>query len=425
MARANNTTTRRGLLKAMGASAGVVAGFGPRVAGATTGLAVIGPTPPDPAPPGYTSFGGELVTAWQVRNDASIFYEPIDWPRLHDRLVVDFEDGVSSYDVVYTAGWAAEFHAGLTPLDELLPNALKADIPSASFATHTWDGQTFACPSTLSLLTLYGNAALLAEAGISSLPATWDELRATAAALTHDGVYGFGINYGAPNGIGGVASSWMAVLQQAGGVMYGEDGLPVFADAPGVDALQFLVDLLPATHPGSFADVSISDATNRFIAGETAMMMNWPFMWRTLRLAMPGEVVTGILPAGPAGTASIDGADSWAITTECDHPELAMRLIELYCDKSIQRQQALETDWLPIRRSVLEEVEIQEALPHAAVVLAQSEHPFSSFLTPDYDAITRVVGAEIIQALHGAKTPAQALSDASEAVTTIVQAREE
>jgi multiple sugar transport system substrate-binding protein len=418
--------TRRSLLRTAGATALGAAGGALKLgaASASTNFAVLGPTLPDPAPPGYAPYGGETFTAWQVRNDATVNYEPIDWPRLHDRLVVDLEDDDSNYDVIYLAGWAQEFHAGLEPLDSRLPNALKADISPSSFATHVWNGQTYACPTTLSLLTLYGNTELLDAAGITKLPATWDELKGIAAELTRDGRFGWGINYGTPSGIGGAASYWMAFLQQAGGAMYGADGAPIFNDAPGVDALQLMIDLLPATHPSSHTDMAVTDATNRFIAGETAMMMNWPFMWRTLRTAMPDRVATAILPAGPAGSASIDGADAWAITASCEHPELAMKLIELYADKSIQRQQALETDWLPIRRSVLEEDEIQEALPHAATVLEQSRHPFSSFLTPDYGQITTALGREIQSALNGAKTASQALTDAAGSVAAIIKQRE-
>ena len=64
------------------------------------------------------------------------------------------------------------------------------------------------------------------------------------------------LNYGEPAGIGGVASYWMVFLQQAGGKLYGDDGMPVFNDDAGVDALQMMVDLhaarpIPARSPMS------------------------------------------------------------------------------------------------------------------------------------------------------------------------------
>lgn len=422
--------SRRSLLRAIGiAGAGLAAGgltFGHGASAATT-ISVLCPTPPDPAPPGIASFATETVTAWQVKNDASISYEPIDWPRIHDRLTAYFSADAPIYDVIYSAGWAQEFHDGLEPLGELLPNALMADIPPASFATNSWEGEIYGCSTTLSLLTLYANTEHLAAVGLTRPPTTWDELKGYAQELTRDGRYGWTMNYGTPQGIGGAASYWMAFLQQAGGTMYNEAGQPVFNDAPGIDALQLMIDLMPATHPSALTDMSIVDSSNVFSAGSASLMMNWPFMWQTLQAAetstVSGRLVTSILPAGPAGSASIDGADAWTITATSRDPELAMKLIELYVDKSVQRQQALETGWLPIRRSVLEEKDLQKALPHAATLLAQSESPYSSFLTPDYDAVTTALGTEIQRALAGTKSAAQAIADASTAVSRIINQR--
>lgn len=428
--RVTGLLNRRSLLRAFGAigtGLALNAGLSGHHASAATPISVLCPTPPDPTPPGYGSFGGETVTAWQVRNDALIVYEPIAWPRIHDRLRVYFSRNAAVYDIVYSAGWTQEFRHGLEPLRPLLPKAVLADIPSASFANNAWDGEIYGCGCTLSLLVLYLNSEHLAAAGLARPPATWDELKGYARELTRDGRFGWAMNCGTPNGIGGVASYWMALLQQAGGTMYDEGGRPVFNDAPGIDALQFMIDLMPSTHPNALTDMSIIDTSNVFAAGGASMMMNWPFMWRPLQTAVTStvtdRVLTAVLPAGPAGSASIDGVDAWAITRTSRNPELAMKLIALYVDKSVQREQAIETGWLPIRRSVLEEKELQEALPYAATVLAQSEHPFNTFLTPDYDAITTALGSEIQLALAGAKPAAEALADASAAVGAIVERR--
>ncbi len=78
------------------------------------------------------------------------------------------------------------------------------------------------------------------------------------------------LNYGEPAGIGGVASYWMVFLQQAGGKLYGDDGMPVFNDAPGLEALQLMVDMYTngSTDPGSISYVGINDATNVLTAGQ-------------------------------------------------------------------------------------------------------------------------------------------------------------
>jgi multiple sugar transport system substrate-binding protein len=101
-----------------------------------------------------------------------------------------------------------------------------------------------------------------------------------------------------------------------------------------------------------------------------------------------------------------------------------MKLIEFYLDPVVQTRQVLDTGWLPIRLSVLEDPEVQSGAPNAAVVLEQAQHPYDSFVTPDYTEVTLAIGTEIQRALQGAKTVEEALQDASDQVAEIVAARE-
>jgi len=84
----------------------------------------------------------------------------------------------------------------------------------------------------------------------------------------------------------------------------------------------------------------------------------------------------------------------------------------------------LDTGWLPIRLSVLEDPEVQQGAPNASVVLEQAQHPYDSFVTPDYNEVTQVIGTEIQRALQGEKSAEEALQDASDQVTQIVSQRQ-
>jgi multiple sugar transport system substrate-binding protein len=204
--------------------------------------------------------------------------------------------------------------------------------------------------------------------------------------------------------------------------------MPVFNDTPGVDALQLMLDLNTAgTDPGSISYVGINDATNVLMAGKASMMMNWPYMWVPAQDPKSSKIVgklgSAILPAGSAGTASLDGTDAWTITTAAKNPKLAMQLIELYLDPVQQKSMCLDTGWLPIRLSVLNDPEVQKKAANAATVLEQANHPYDSFVTADYNQITQVIGTETQKALKGQKTAAQAIKDSSDQVATIVKNR--
>jgi multiple sugar transport system substrate-binding protein len=399
----------------------------PSSASSATEISVLSPLPPDPAPPGVGGYGKDDLARWQSQHNAWLNYEAVAWSNLHDKLANTFAAGLHIYDALYLSGWAPEFAKRLTPLEERLPRNLRADLPKSAFNTVSWNGHVYAVTTTLSLLTLYVNSEHLRDAGIAAPPATWDELKGIAHALTNGERYGWRLNYGASGGIGGIASYWMTFLQQAGGKMYGTNGRPVFDDTPGVDALQLMIDLLPSTDPRSFTDTSIVDTTVGVRAGDVSITFGWPFMWSTLqddpRSPTAGQFATALLPAGAAGSASLDGSDAWAIAADSKIAELAMDWIDFYLDKEIQKQQALKTGWLPIRTSVYADDEITAALPHAATVLEQSKHPYDSFVTPEYAEVTTAIGDEIVQALRGLKTAAKAISDASAVVSSIVSER--
>ena len=308
-----------------------------------------------------------------------------------------------------------------------MPKELIDDLPKSSFSTVTWDGQSSGVVFTLSLLTLFYNTELLQKAGFTAPPKTWDELKNVAKECTRDGNYGWVLNYGDPAGIGGTASYWMCFLQQAGGKLYNEDGSPAFNSDAGILALQMMMDLMPYSDPGSISYVGINDATNVMTAGKAAMMMNWPFMWKSANdpasSKIVGKLAGALLPAGPAGSASIDGTDAWTITKTSKNPELATKLIEFYLDKDVQKRQAIDTGWLPIRLSVLSDPDVQKALPNAAVVLEQANHPYDSYVTPDYNEVTVALGTEINKALAGKSSAKDAIAEAANLVAAIVKKR--
>ena len=422
---------RRGFLK-QGATAAAVASSvwssGFRAAWAdSTALNVLSPLPPDPAPPGAAKFSEEAFAKWQADNAATVSYETVAWPELHGKMATNFASGTHTWDVMYMSGWVPEFAKFVTPFAGNLPANLVADLPPSSFSTVTWDGKKYGVVFTLSLLTLFYNKEHLEQAGFNEAPKTWDDLKAYAKELTRDGRHGWVLNYGAPEGIGGVASYWMCFLQQAGGKLYGEDGMPAFNSEEGVAGLQVMVDLMPHTDPGSISYVGINDATNVLLAGSASMMMNWPFMWKPAQdpanSKIVGKLAGALLPAGPAGTASIDGTDAWTIAATSPNPEKAQKLIEFYLDPEVQKRQAIDTGWLPIRLSTLADPEVQTALPNAAVVLEQAKYPYDSYVTPDYTEVTTAIGAEVQKALQGTVSAKEALTAAADQVAAIVKKR--
>lgn len=430
--------TRRSFLQRSGAAAVGLAAVGMMPAWARalgqdkTTLRALVPAAPDPTPPGvpnaaYSAATNEAFKAWQEANNAVVAYEDVPWPQLHDKMAANFASGVHTHDVVYMSGWVPEFADFLVPFVDDLPSGLVSDLPASSFSTVTWDGKKLGAVFTLSLLTTFYNQAMFDAEGITAPPKDWAEMLGIAEQLTKDGKYGWVLNYGETAGIGGVATYWFTFLQQAGGRLYDENGQPNFNNEAGVDSLQMMMDLMPFTDPGSITYVGINDATNVFAAGNAAMMLNWPFMWLPANdpatSAIAGQVGAALNPAGPAGTASIDGTDAYTITKTTADPELARKLIEFYLDPAVQKSQSIDTGWLPIRLSVLNDPEVQAKSANAKVVLEQAQYPYDSFVTPDYNEVTIALSTEIQKALQGQQDAATAIANMTDQVSAIVARR--
>ena len=59
-------------------------------------------------------------------------------------------------------------------------------------------------------------------------------------------------------------------------------------------------------------------------------------------------------------------------------------------------------------RSVLNDPEVQAKSANAATVLEQSQHPYDSYVTPDYNEVTQALGTEIQKALAADHEPVRA-----------------
>ena len=402
--------------------------------GGTSGagkLGVLAPAAPDPTPVGVADFGKaaeESFAKWQTDHSIEVTYDALPWPQLHDRIATTFASGSGGPDVLYMGGWIPEFSDHLANLTDLMPADLISDLPKSAIDSTTWQGENKGMIFTNSVLSLYYNTEHFEKAGLSGPPANWDQFKGYATELNKDGQYGFVLNYGDPVGIGGTASYWMVFLQQAGGTMYGADGMPAFNTPEGVEALQFMMDLQRAGgDPASISYVGINDAASVFLSGKASMMWNWPLTYSQAQKpdqsSVVGKVGAAILPAGPAGSASLDGADAWSVAAAAQDKDLASQLVQFYLSPEQQKAQVLQTGWLPIRSSVLSDPEVLKAAPNAQAVLDQRKHPVNSFITPDYSQVTQAIGTEVQAALQGNKTAAQAIADSEKSVQSIVSAR--
>jgi multiple sugar transport system substrate-binding protein len=382
----------------------------------TDTISVLAPLLPDPAPPGVLEYLMPGIEMWEARHQARIRYETSAVENMKAKILINFRQGYHVHDVMYCAGWAQEIVGSLAPLDSIISPTLRADLPPWSLDSFRWRGKTYGLPSAANPMILFGNDARLADAGIDELPTNWDDLLSAARELTGDGAHGWTMPAAQTGGSGGLMSHWLVFFLQAGGELFGPNGRPTFVTDAGVAAIDMLKRLLPYSDPDSLRHKSIIDASAVFMRGNAAMMFNWAVMHRSLvnpRLSdVAGHVSTGILPAGPAGTASIDSGDGWTIDARTWIGAKSMELISYYLEPRVQKQMLTQTGWLPISISALEDADVQAQAPHAITVRNQLRSRIESGFRPNYDVVTRIIGGAVREALLGLQTPIEALRSA-------------
>jgi multiple sugar transport system substrate-binding protein len=163
----------------------------------------------------------------------------------------------------------------LTPLDDLTEDL---DIHASSFAEPVWAGNTYdgtqwGIPLDYHPMAVFKNKAAFEAAGIDPNIQfdSKESFLEVARALTKDGTYGIGIGSDHAH----TMRYWYGLLYQDGGAFLDEAGTEAqFADEAGVEALQFLHDLVNVE---KVAPPNQSDIDRDFLSGNTAMVIEGPW----------------------------------------------------------------------------------------------------------------------------------------------------
>ena len=197
-----------------------------------------------------------------------------------------------------------------------------------------WDGNLYAVPTMLD--TRYGIARkdLLAKAGFDSPPSDWDELREYAKALTVRDSKGKLTQAGLDVMTLDPRQMFEVFLFSNGGTLFNEDGTaPAFNSPEGVEALQYVVDLV---REDKVEDVgySSSDAdTYPVINGRAAMMVGHNDFWVKAQESDP-KVAEQLVPFMIHGTqdAMFQGGTLVTVANQSQNKDAALALLEFLTD---------------------------------------------------------------------------------------------
>jgi multiple sugar transport system substrate-binding protein len=345
--------------------------------------------------------------------------EFVPYEGLRDKTLL--AQGSGGYDVVlFDVIWPAEFatnHVLMDVTDRITPEMNNGIFPGA-WTTVEYQGRRYGLPWILDTKYLFYNKDIMAKAGISEPPKTWDELAQDAKIIKDKGVLDTPIVWSWAQAEAAICD-YATLVDAYGGKFLDDNGKPAFQTEGGLKALQYMVQTVKdgITNPNS-KEFLEEDVRRIFQNGEAAFALNWTYMYNLANDPKESKVAgqVGVVPApGVAGisTASaVNGSMGLGITTTSQHPDESWKYIVHMTSQPVQNAYARLS--LPIWASSYDDPAVtkgQESLIAAAKVSLPLMFPRPT--TPNYQELSNALQVGIQQAVLGTESPEDALKSAA------------
>lgn len=310
-------------------------------------------------------------------------------------------------------GQLAQLRA-IRPLEDWLNQSpLKADIYPVMWESMELDGHLWSIPMATNNIAMFYRPSLFAQAGITKLPATWDELREVAKKLTQDkngdgriDQYGLLLSLGKGEW---TVFAWLPFILSAEGEIT-SNNQPNLVNSGAITALEFGANLVKE----GLATLSAPERgyeLDRFLQGQVAMQITGPW---TLRLLQQMEVDYDVfpIPAKEQQATVVGGEHLFVFKTTPKREQAALEFLEYVLSEEFQAQWALDTGYLPINQQVQASKQYQAFLqdnPVLEVFLTQMQWARSRPIIPGYADLSENLGRAIEASLLGKQSPQAAL----------------
>ena len=285
-----------------------------------------------------------------------------------------------------------------------------------------FQGQMWTFPFNKGLPAIYYNKEMFQEAGLDpeTPPGTWDQFREMATRLTvnKDGK-GRPEQWGTSFSIPTAFSMYQQILVQNGGQIMSSDGGRFTFDSPeGVAALQYLVDLVEKDKVAYIAPGAYEHQTD-FVSQKVAMIQGYIVSRKYMEPQLTFQPGIAPVPRGKQKAVLITGTNLaiFAKASEAQQ-QAAWAFVKWLADVDQQARWAVETSYVPIRRSALDS-EIMKAeferIPGLEAVMRQMDYSHAQPKSAEWFAGRRQLQEEAVEPVMRGKMPAgKALRSAAE-----------
>ncbi|EAR51855.1 sugar transport system (sugar-binding protein) [Oceanicola granulosus HTCC2516] len=392
-------------------------------------------------------FGGTPteVEQWAARNEAfaaanpdiELNYSYFNGQIRRQKILAGFQTNRLA-DVIVAFGQDIPEFVGfgmVQPLDDIAGDRIdgwKERVVPEVLESGMHEGKLYGLPTYVDMASFLAvNLDALEEAGFDRPPATWEELREYARAMTKPDRPGIAFPATtAPVDI----NIFEGIAYANGGRIYDEETNKVTLNDPGVvDALQLYVDLIAdgsTPQATSLTETFFRDTAQLFGQGRSAMWIG--LSWLNTPWGVNDDVRwTGVpfpRPETPTGSfdpvaAIMDPTAILMVSSRAENPEAAVEYLDFWSQDAqleIWGGQP-EVARIPAGKAAWDNAELAETWPkwveaYEAGTLFEGAAPMPRFI--GVSAIEAALGTAIQEAVLGQKTPQQALDDATSAAQT-------
>jgi multiple sugar transport system substrate-binding protein len=326
---------------------------------------------------------------------------------------------VVQMDTVWTAQFAA---AGwVDDLTDRIPRTITADIPSSALSAVMYRGRLYGIPVFNSAKHLFYNQKLFKEAGFDHPPTTLDEFVVQASQLTKPGQWGSIWSWRQSEAL---ICDWLSIMfTQAGAQFLDDRDKAVFNTMGGTEALQWMVGLLythRAADPASLESTE-DDVRKALQTGAYALTYNWegvlPEANDSTKSPAAPHIHVALLPGGKgAKSASVSGAEGWAILAHSKRKAAAWKLLEHMATPAWQKKAAIMTGNYPILASLYNDQTLQQTIQDFPVYGEQFRYLVTRPQLVSYARASDILQTHLHRALLRKVSPKDAMDAAVDEV---------
>jgi len=371
----------------------------------------------------------KMTDLFEYISDINVNVTFVKYDEQHKNIVLSATNKEALYDVfaldlIWTADFASKKYC--MDLTEKV-NEVRDDITPAIIDAFSYNNKIWAMPFLANFQLFFYNKDIIKRAGYSSPPKTLEEMVEQMRVMKQKGIveYPWSDSWNQKEGL---ICEYVWLTAAFGGDIFNDSGKPIFNDGPGLEALNFMVNLLEEglVNPISLTSDEIM-TKDTFISGKSAFTSNWTFQYAIMNdpdvSQVAGKCEMGLLPVSikvigkyDNNTVSVSGFQGLGILSNSKNKNEAWKYIKYITSPLVQKAFLQE---MPVWKSVQNDSfvrKLDSTMDIKSIQIASVHHRPRVVKYPD---VSSILQRYIHLALERKLKPKEALDKAVEEINNL------